>query len=103
MLFNQTSYHMENLQVQHFGCQEIDATVAKDVNGGFFTLGITNTNGKITVGGQLDTNALLSSIPGVPGTGGGLPGLGGLGGLLTPVTNLLNSLLGSLGGIVPGL
>ena len=87
---------MENLQVQHYGCQELDATSAKDVNGGFLALSITNVNGKITVGAQLDTNALLSSVPGLPGTGGGLPGLGGLGSLLAPVTNLLNGLLGGV-------
>ncbi len=86
---------MENLQVQHYGCQELDTTVAKDINGGFLGLSLTNVNGKLTVGAQLDTNSLLSSVPGLPGTGGGgLPGLGGLGDLLTPVTNLLNSLLG---------
>lgn len=87
---------MENLQVQHYGCQELDTTSAKDVNGGFLALSITNVNGKITVGAQLDTNALLSSVPGLPGTGGGLPGLGGLGSLLAPVTNLLNGLLGGV-------
>ncbi len=89
---------MENLQVQQFGCQELDTTTAKEVNGGFLSLGLTNNNGQITVGVQLDTNALLGSLPGLPGTGGGLPGLGGLGALLAPVTNLLNSLLGGLGG-----
>ncbi|MGX5818293.1 hypothetical protein ACWKWU_08870 [Chitinophaga lutea] len=93
---------MENLQVQQFGCQELDTTVAKDINGGFLGLSLMNTNGKITVGAQLDTNALLSSLslPGLPGSGGGgLPGLGGLNNLLAPVTNLLNSLLGNLGGL----
>lgn len=93
---------MENLQVQHYGCQELDTTVAKDINGGFLGLSITNVDGRITIGAQLDTNALLSAVPGLPGTGGGgvgLPGLGGLSGLLTPVTNLLNSLLGGLGGL----
>ncbi|WP_126244669.1 hypothetical protein [Chitinophaga rhizosphaerae] len=89
---------MENLQVQNFGCQELDATTAQEVNGGFLSLGLNNVNGKITLGAQLDTNALLGSLPGLPGTGGGLPGLGGLGDLLSPVTNLLNSLLGGLGG-----
>lgn len=84
---------MENLQVQHYGCQELDSTVAKDINGGFLGLSITNVNGKLTIGAQLDTNALLSAVPGLPGTGGGLPGLGNL---LTPVTNLLNSLLGGV-------
>ena len=39
---------MENLQVQHFGCQELDATAAQEVNGGFLSLGITNVNGQIT-------------------------------------------------------
>lgn len=88
---------MENLQVQHYGCQELDTTVAKDINGGFLGLSISNVNGKLTIGAQLDTNALLSSVPGLPGTGGGgLPGLGGLDGLLAPVTSLLNSLLGGL-------
>lgn len=88
---------MENLQVQHYGCQELDTTVAKDINGGFLGLSIANVNGKLTIGAQLDTNALLSSVPGLPGTGGGgLPGLGGLDGLLAPVTSLLNSLLGGL-------
>lgn len=98
MFFNQKPPHMENLQAQHYGCQELDTTVAKDINGGFLGLSITNVDGKITVGGQLDTNALLSSVPGLPGTGGGgsLPGLGGLTNLLAPVTNLLNGLLGGL-------
>ncbi|WP_346317174.1 hypothetical protein [Chitinophaga sp. YIM B06452] len=93
---------MENLQVHNYGCQELDATATKEVNGGFLSLGINNVNGKITIGGQLDTNALLGSLPGLPGTGGGLPGLGGLGSLLSPVTNLLNSLLGGLGGGILG-
>ncbi|AWO01645.1 hypothetical protein DLD77_08025 [Chitinophaga alhagiae] len=88
---------MENLQAQHYGCQELDSTVAKDINGGFLGLSITNVDGRITVGAQLDTNALLSSVPGLPGTGGGgLPGLGGLSNLLAPVNNLLNGLLGGL-------
>lgn len=86
---------MENLQVQNFGCQELDAVAAQEVNGGFLSLALTNVNGKITVGAQLDSNALLGSLPGLPGTGGG--GLD-LGGLLSPVTNLLQSLLGGLGG-----
>lgn len=87
---------MENLQVQNFGCQELDATAAQEVNGGFLSLALTNVNGKLTLGAQLDTNALLGSLPGLPGTGtgGGLD----LGGLLSPVTNLLNGLLGGLGG-----
>ena len=89
---------MENLQVHNYGCQELDATTTQDVNGGFLSLGITNVNGKITIGGQLDTNALLSGLPGLPGTGGGIPGVGGLGNLLAPVTNLLHRLLGGLGG-----
>ena len=93
---------MENLQVHNYGCQELDATTTREVNGGFLSLGITNVNGKITIGGQLDTNALLSSLPGLPGTGGGIPGVGGLGSLLAPVTNLLNSLLGGLGGGILG-
>lgn len=94
---------MESLQAHNFGCQELDATTAKEVNGGFLNISLTNMNGKINAGIQLDTTAL-----GLPGTGGGgsLPGLGGLGNLgslLSPVTNLLNSLLGGLGGALPGL
>ena len=58
---------------------------------------------KITVGGQLDTNAALQYSRRSPAPAAVLPVSGGLGGLLTPVTNLLNSLLGNLGGIVPGL
>lgn len=88
---------MESLQAHNYGCQELDATNAKDVNGGFLAFSITNVDGKITVGAQLDTNALTSGLPGTGG-GGSLPGLGGLGDLLAPVTNLLNSLLGGLGG-----
>lgn len=88
---------MENLQVQNYGCMEMNAADVKDVNGGFLAFSLTNVNGKITVGAQLDTNALTSGLP-LPGGGGGLPGLGGLGNLLAPVTSLLNSLLGGLGG-----
>ena len=93
---------MENLQAHNYGCQELNAADVKDVNGGFFLLSLTNTNGKITAGAQLDTNALTSGLP-LPGGGGGLPGLGGLGSLLAPVTNLLNGLLGGLGGGLLGL
>ena len=95
---------MESLQAHNFGCQELDATTAKEVNGGFLNISLTNTNGKINAGVQLDTNAL--GLGGLGTGGGSLPGLGGLGNLgslLSPVTNLLNSLLGGLGGIVPGL
>ena len=88
---------MESLQAHNYGCHELDATNAKDVNGGFLAFSITNVDGKITVGAQLDTNALTSGLPGTGG-GGSLPGLGGLGDLLAPVTNLLNGLLGGLGG-----
>jgi hypothetical protein len=93
-VFNQKSYHMESLQAHNYGCQELDATTAKDVNGGLLGLSLTNVDGKITVGAQLDLSGLTSGLPG----GGSLPGLGGLGNLLAPVTNLLNSLLGGLGG-----
>lgn len=102
MLFNhKILFIMENFQVQNFGCQELDATTAQDVNGGFLAFSLTNVNGRLTLGAQLDTNAL--GLPGLPGVGGGGTDLGGLGSILAPVTNLLNSLLGGLGGVIPGL
>lgn len=93
---------MENLQAHNYGCQEMNAADVKDVNGGFFLFSLSNTNGKISAGSQMDTSGLTSGLS-LPGGGGGLPGLGGLGSLLSPVTSLLNSLLGSLGGGILGL
>ncbi len=67
---------MESLQVHNYGCRELDATTTREVNGGFLSLGINNVNGKITIGGQLDTNALLSlAYPACPAPAAVFPAL----------------------------
>ncbi|WP_295126549.1 hypothetical protein [uncultured Chitinophaga sp.] len=85
---------MENLQVQNYGCQELEATTAQETNGGFLSLGLFNNNGVISAGLNLDTNSLTSGLGNIGGGIGG--GTGGVNSLLSSVTSLLNGLLGGL-------
>ncbi len=73
---------MENLQAHNYGCQELDAVTAKEVNGG---LDLPGTGGLGNILSPV-TNLLT-----------GLLGSTGLGNLLTPVSNIVNSLLSTLG------
>ncbi|WP_119081084.1 hypothetical protein [Chitinophaga alhagiae] len=72
---------MEQLKTRNYGCTELNATEAKDINGG-----------------------ALPGMPGLPDLSGllnGIPIVGGLlSGLVGTVTNLLGSLLG---GVLPRL
>lgn len=79
---------MENLQVQNYGCQELEATMAEETNGGFLTLGLFNNNGTISTGVSLDVNALTSALGNVGSLAGGVTSL--VGGLLSGLLGGLN-------------
>ncbi|UYQ92963.1 hypothetical protein MKQ68_23055 [Chitinophaga horti] len=88
---------MENLQVQNYGCQELDATIAQETNGGFLTIGLFNNNGVVSTGISLDTKSLVNGLGNLGGGLGGIGGgTGGANNLLGSVSSLLNSLLGGI-------
>ncbi|MCK7558799.1 hypothetical protein MKQ70_28975 [Chitinophaga sedimenti] len=88
---------MENLQVQNYGCQELEATTAQETNGGFLSIGLFNNNGVLSAGLSLDTTSLVNGLGNIGGGMGGIGGgTGGTNNLLGSVSNLLNSLLGGI-------